>query len=395
MFTRTRYQDGCLTTEKRRRGPDVWVFLWRETEAAGIRRQKKITVGTVKQYPTESAAQKAVVALRAEINKETSTVSRFTLTIEQLAAHYTKTELPKKAHSTKQNYQGNLDRWILPRWGKYRLTDVKAVAVEQWLGALKLAPGTKAKIRNQMHAIYEHAIRYEWAEKNPITSVRQSAKRQRIPEVLTPEETKALLSKLEQPYLALIVLDAAAGLRRSELLALKWSDLDFQKMQMNVSRGIVRGVVGDVKTEASRKALPMAPVLADVLRDWKDRSKYSGPDDWVFASSRMHGKQPLWPDMLLKYHIRPAAVRAGIQKQIGFHTFRHSLATLLKANGEDIKTVQELLRHANSQITMDIYAQGTTPAKRAAQEKVLQAFLPTEATVEGNGGVNVTFVTAP
>jgi integrase len=68
------------------------------------------------------------------------------------------------------------------------------------------------------------------------------------------------------------------------------------------------------------------------------------------------------------------------------------LATLLKANGEDIKTVQELLRHANSQITMDIYAQGTTPAKLAAQEKVLQAFLPTEA--EGNG-VNVTFVTAP
>jgi len=243
-----------------------------------------------------------------------------------------------------------------------------------------------------MHAIYEHAARYEWAEKNPITSVRQSAKRQRIPEVLTPEETKALLAELEQPYLALILLDAAAGLRRSELLALKWGDLDFQKMQMNVSRGIVRGVVGDVKTEASRKALPMAPVLADVLRDWKDRSDYSGTEDWVFASPRMHGKQPLWPDMLLKNHIRPAVVRAGIQKQVGFHTFRHSLATLLKANGEDIKTVQELLRHANSQITMDIYAQGTTPAKLAAQEKVLQAFLPTEA--EGNG-VNVTFVTAP
>jgi integrase len=65
------------------------------------------------------------------------------------------------------------------------------------------------------------------------------------------------------------------------------------------------------------------------------------------------------------------------------------LATLLQSNGENIKTVQELLRHANSQITMDIYAQGTNPVKLAAQEKVLQAFLPT-----GNGGT-VTFVTAP
>ena len=136
-------------------------------------------------------------------------------------------------------------------------------------------------------------------------------------------------------------------------------------------------------------------VSNEVLRDWKDRSQYNAPDDWVFASPRMHGKQPLWPDTLLKDHIRPAAIRAGIQKQVGFHTFRHSLATLLKANGEDIKTVQELLRHANSRITLDIYAQGTTKAKRAAQEKVLQSFLPAraEAIAEGNG-VTVTFVTA-
>jgi integrase len=353
-------------------------------------------VGTVKQL-TESAAKKEIAVLRAEINKEHSpgTASRFTLTLEQLVAHYTEKELPRKAHSTVKIYQGNLDRWIVPRWGNYRLTDIKAIAVEEWLRSLSLAPATKAKLRNTMHVVYEHAIRYEWADRNPITSVRQSAKRQRIPEVLTPEEAKALLSELEQPYLALIVLDAAAGLRRSELLALKWGDLDFENMQMNVSRGIVHGVVGNLKTEASRKDLPMVAVLAEVLRNWKDRSQYNAPDDWVFASPRMYGKQPLWPDTLLKDHIRPAAIRAGIQKQVGFHTFRHSLATLLKANGEDIKTVQELLRHANSRITLDIYAQGTTKAKRAAQEKVLQSFLParTEAIAEGNGAT-VTFVTA-
>ena len=90
----------------------------------------------------------------------------------------------------------------------------------------------------------------------------------------------------------------------------------------------------------------------------------------------MGGRQPLWHENVLKRHIRPAAERAGVAKRIGFHTFRHSLATMMKANGEDVKTVQELLRHANSRITLDIYTQAMTPAKGQAQGKVLQMILP-------------------
>jgi len=111
-------------------------------------------------------------------------------------------------------------------------------------------------------------------------------------------------------------------------------------------------------------------------RDWKNGSEYDGPNDWVFASPRMHCKQPLWPDMVLRDYIRPAAERAGIEKKIGFHTFRHGLGTLLTNNGENIKTVQELLRHANPNITMKIYVQGVTPTKMAAQDKIVQSFMP-------------------
>jgi site-specific recombinase XerD len=77
------------------------------------------------------------------------------------------------------------------------------------------------------------------------------------------------------------------------------------------------------------------------------------PGDWVFASTEMDGKQPMWPENILRRYVRPAAERAGIQKIIGFHTFRHSFGTILKADGTDVMTVQELLRHANSRITMD------------------------------------------
>ena len=86
------------------------------------------------------------------------------------------------------------------------------------------------------------------------------------------------------------------------------------------------------------------------------------------------------PDTIRSKIIRPAAARAGITKRVGWHTFRHTFATLLKANGEDVKVVQESLRHAKSRITMDTYTQALTPAKRQAQSKVVRMILPTGYT---------------
>ena len=90
----------------------------------------------------------------------------------------------------------------------------------------------------------------------------------------------------------------------------------------------------------------------------------------------MNGKQPYWPDNLMKRHIRSVARANGINKSIGWHTFRHTFGTLLKANGEDVKTVQELLRHANSRITLEVYTQAVTANKRAAQSKVVKMMVP-------------------
>jgi site-specific recombinase XerD len=74
--------------------------------------------------------------------------------------------------------------------------------------------------------------------------------------------------------------------------------------------------------------------------------------------------------------IRPAVQRAGIHKKIGWHTFRHSYSTLLIANGENVKVVQELMRHASSRFTLDIYSQACLLAKRKAQRRLVEAILP-------------------
>ena len=97
-------------------------------------------------------------------------------------------------------------------------------------------------------------------------------------------------------------------------------------------------------------------------------------------------KQPYWPDNLIKRHIKPVARSIGINKNIGWHTFRHSFGTLLKANGEDVKTVQELLQHANSRITLDVYTQAVNSNKRAAQSKVVRMMVSNAGTKIANVG---------
>jgi integrase len=152
---------------------------------------------------------------------------------------------------------------------------------------------------------------------------------------------------------------------------LRWLDCDFADGEIHLTRGIVRQYETDMKTEASRKPVPMEMGLADVLKIWRMECGYSQPSDYIFASADMDGKQPLWPNSAMEDHIRPAAIRAEITKRLGWHTLRHTFGTLLKANGEDVAVVQSLMRHANVSVTMDKYVQAVTPAKRAAQRGIV------------------------
>ena len=95
------------------------------------------------------------------------------------------------------------------------------------------------------------------------------------------------------------------------------------------------------------------------------------------------GEAAVLADNLMKRHIRPIAKANGIHKRIGWNTFRRTFGTLLKANGEDVKTVQELLRHANSRITLDVYTQAVGSNKRAAQSKVVRMMVPNLGEMKG------------
>ena len=391
-----RYQNGCLQRMVRKDGAERWQFRWLDKGADGISRERKKTIGPVKDYPENSKKlQDFLAALRLNINTDGPTALT-SITVAEAVAHYKTHELADcgrdgKSYSTRNRKTQVLNRWVLPHWGKLELRAIKTVAVEQWLKTLvtskfgkpkPLAGGTREKIRDAMSCVFNHAIRWEFTNRNPITGagkgsgVRVSAKRERIPDILEVQEMRLLLGALGIRERAMVFLDMPSGLRRGELAGLKWEDFDFKNLHVNVTRSLVDQHVGPVKTEASRKLMPLDEYVAHDLLAWYQVTPYKKPSDYVWATDAnragaKRGKQPVWLSTVMRDYIQPAARKLGINKRMSWHTFRHTFSTLLKGNGEDVKVVQELLRHSTARMTLDTYTQALSPQKRAAQSKVV------------------------
>jgi integrase len=391
-----RYQNGCLQTTTRKDGVKRWQFRWRTRCADGVIRERKKTIGPVKDYPENSKKlQDLLAGLRLNVNTDGPTPLTM-ITMAEVVEHYKLHELADhgrdgKAYSTRNRKTHVLNRWVLPHWGKLELRAIKTVAVEQWLKTLvtsklgkpkPLAGGTREKIRDAMSSIFNHAVRWEFTDRNPITGpvkgsgVRVSAKREHTPDVLEVPEMHLLLGALGIRERAMVFLDMPSGLRRGELAGLKWEDFDFKNLHVSVTRSLVDQHVGPVKTEASRKLMPIDEYVAQDLLAWYELTRYKKPSDYVWATDSRRaganrGKQPVWLSTVMRDYIQPAARKVGIHKRVSWHTFRHTFSTLLKGNGEDVKVVQELLRHSTAKMTLDTYTQALSPQKRAAQSKVV------------------------
>jgi integrase len=372
----SRFQQGSLFKVERKRVPDVWVFRWYEN-SLGKRIYKKQIIGRVTELRNRRDAEKTVIPLRSSINAEVGTPK----SVRDLAAHYRLHELTRerKAFSTIENYRLLFKRYIEPRWGNRRLCAVRTMEVEQWLHSLPLAPSSKAKLKCVLSTLYHHAIRHEWLTFNPISRVRTSQKRLRDKDVLTPEEFQELVQQLSVRDRAMVLLIGSTGLRRSEMIALTWSDLNMRTMEVNVLRSCVRNRIGKTKTDASCRPVPLHPLVLNALLEWRQQSSYAADLDFLFPSMRFKGGKPLSPDSILEKSVRPALARIGVLgKRIGWHSFRHSLATNLRALGVDIKVAQELMRHSSCRTTLDVYTRAVDQQKREASLKVVGWMLPVD-----------------
>lgn len=239
-------------------------------------------LGTTKEL-TKKAAEDEADEIRHRLNAADHTPA--ILKFGWVAGDYMKQELDSGrthlAYTTREIYPIYIRQWILDRWQGVALDHLRGADVEEWLDSAELqelSNGTKAKIRNIMSAIYSHAKRQGWIQFNPISTVRQSARREHVPDVLTPAEARAIAEEIELRELVWAILGMGNGPRVSESLALKWEDLDLAGKQMHIRRSIWHQRINErCKTANSRKTGPLHDLQIGILLEWRRVSPYNQP----------------------------------------------------------------------------------------------------------------------
>jgi integrase len=303
---RARSQNGSVVFDKRR---GTWSYLWR---VDGQRKSKLL--GSKKELPTKKAAWQAAEPMRRQLLDSPGQFKPIGITVNALVRNYRVEKMPQR-HSTKLGYEAWFRNHILPKWGDCLLTGVQARPVELWLKTLQLSPKSLSHIRGLLHLLWDYA---QWrgeveVQRNPmdLVTVKGATKRTRKPRSLTVEEFRKFASHLEEPFRTMALLCVSLGLRISECLALKWKDVDWLNGKLRVERGIVRQVVGDVKTSNSERTMSLDAELLGVLRTWHTASQFSAPDDWMFASPIKRGQLP-WSYKQVWLGYRKAAVAAAL-----------------------------------------------------------------------------------
>ncbi|WP_426325687.1 tyrosine-type recombinase/integrase [Microbacterium sp. E-13] len=272
----------------------------------------------------------------------------------------------------------HLDAWVLELRRKER-------ELKDGSRTRALSESSVARVFRVLSVILDGAVRDEHLASNPARKVERPTAERQDARVLTMDEVAAVLAAARQmdedprghrshnyPLFALI---AATGLRKGEALALRWQDVDFATGAISV-RGTLSRVSGELvvtspKTKKSRRTLTPAEGVMRVLREYRTRQL----EDRLFAGNQWKDTghvfttglgAPRDPRGVLR-SMEAAARRAGLEK-VAVHTLRHSAATVMLEQGTHIKAVSDLLGHAGTQITSDVYAHLTNATARKAMD---------------------------
>jgi integrase len=284
-----------------------------------------------------------------------------------------------KAHSSKIT-DGRNARLHLSHWAGRVAKDIEPLEVQEWIDGL--SRGLRSKIRSMMSAVYNHGQKFGMIPRtegsNPMKWVSATTVSDYEAVSLSPEESFAILERIEDPLVrVLVILVAVTAVRIGEALGLMWSDIDWKKLKINIRRNWVDGQLGRPKSRASKAAVEMHETLAALLQGWRQETPYRKDSDFLFPSFKLQGKQPRLGSMIVEDYIRPAALAAGVIPEdcarFGFHNLRHGLSTFLIENGHDPVVVQRMLRQSRVDMTMH-YVHNSRKA-RNAQAQYIEHFL--------------------
>jgi integrase len=266
-------------------------------------------------------------------------------------------------------YEKNLRLRVLPALGHLRLREVTTRDVQRLVDALvrdDLAPATVDSTLTPLRALYRHAVARGEAQTNPARGVEKPAVRCKLKRIASPTEAAKLLDVLPPEHRTLWATAFYAGLRRGELVALRWADVDLATGVIHVCRGW-DPKLGEIAPK-SRKGIRDVPIPV-VLRDYLVEQRMNGGEGRVVDSDRQvrtiaEGAAKLWREHGLS--------------ALTLHAARHTYASLMVAAGVNAKALSTFMGHATVGITLDLYGH-LLPGSEAEAADLLDAFLAREA----------------
>jgi integrase len=290
-------------------------------------------------------------------------------------------------HSTQKHRRFMLKKHLLPRFGDRPLSDVTRQEIQGYVAHLTqagYAPKSIDHIHDVLSAVLRTAVKWGHLPENPARGVDLPTLRCVRPKwALTPSQATSLLAALLPLPRALVGLAILSGLRRGELFALRWKDIDEHGRRLTVREAVYDGTFGTPKTEAGSRQIPLSDTTLQLVAEWKTRVRNAEPNALLFST---RSGKPISPNNVLRRSIFPVCEQLGVPHATWL-TFRRTYSSWSHDKGVPGKVVAQLMGHANVDTTLNVYTQVLDGSMRDAVEKIGNELFTIVHRPEGAGPV--------
>lgn len=347
----------------RRRGERSWGLkfdLGRDPVTGKRQTRYHNFVGTKREAQAELTRLTAEALRGTYVEATTETVGGF---LDRWSRDWATTNVSPK---TLERYNELIRNQIHPHIGNRPIQKLRPVDLNELYAKLlrdRLAPRTVGHVHRLLHRAFSFAMTWDVIQKNVVSSVRPPRVPEEEIEIIREDDIKTVLQKLHgRPLYPIVTLALATGMRRGELLALRWQDVDLDGGMLRVERSLEETKAGlrfkAPKTKQGRRSITIPPsIIAELRAYWKDQQERrlaigagkAPADALVFAA---WDGSPRSPNALSKEW---KAAMTEAEMKVSLHALRHTHASSLIAAGVDVLTISRRLGHASPSITLDVY----------------------------------------